>query len=425
MNAVSTVVDMVRSKGAYFKNALYYLLASALSSVITLMLNPLMSMYMSPDDYAISGYYRSFALLILPLTNFSIITYYSRNYFKFTDEQRTKVVDTLLMTLLVFGATVVPLVGGCFIIYFKLSDVAFPIFPFFLFVLFSTYLNNFLTMLQVTYRMQRKAKNFFRVTMVTTIISSILLVILVVLCKMGATGYLMAPLIGSVLFAIYCFRKLYRRNTFDWSIFKSAISFCWPLFCASILTYFFNGVDRAMLEPLHDNQTFAFYNIAFTISACFTLFFTIISQTFEPDVYKAIADQQYGKMTKILIGMFVATALANLFVLPFIGIFTDIITAHRYVGAAPFARILIMQNVAMALSYCLSYIIIGEGKTKVSLCIRILVTAIGVVMYKVLISYFQFYGAAWGHVALYLLSAICSALYVTYLFSKRRKKVIV
>ena len=65
----------------YVKNAGVYLLASLIPSVLAVLINPLMAMNLSPEDYAVSTYYASFGLLYTPVLGFFITDYYLRKYY--------------------------------------------------------------------------------------------------------------------------------------------------------------------------------------------------------------------------------------------------------------------------------------------------------------------------------------------------------
>ena len=87
----------------YFKSGSLYLFSSIFTAVIGIAVNPFLAKNLSPEDYAVMGYFNSFSLIILPILNFSLISYYLRNYYRISDERKQIVSDTILIALLVYG----------------------------------------------------------------------------------------------------------------------------------------------------------------------------------------------------------------------------------------------------------------------------------------------------------------------------------
>ena len=78
------------------------------------------------------------------------------------------------------------------------------------------------------------------------------------------------------------------------------MKFCWPLVIAGSLSYFFSGLDRALLEPLGDTHQLGSYNVALQIASYLTVFHTSLGQAFQPDIYKSIAEKNKRKTIKLI-----------------------------------------------------------------------------------------------------------------------------
>ena len=72
----------------YTRNFMVYMGASLIPMLISIIMNPLIALNMSPEDYAVSGYYLSFNSLISPLIGFYFIGYYTKEYFKVNETER-------------------------------------------------------------------------------------------------------------------------------------------------------------------------------------------------------------------------------------------------------------------------------------------------------------------------------------------------
>jgi len=396
-----------------------YLSSSLFTAIVSIAINPFLAKNLSPNDYAILGYFGSFSLIVLPLLNFSLIAYYLRNYYRIPDDRKQIVSDTILIALLVYGFVALIAVSFIFYLYFRIFNVSFPFYPYALLTFVPIYLNNVFILFQVQCRLKREAGRYSVVTIFNALVIAAVSILLVVIFKYGATGRLSAVLIASVLTAAYCFKQVFGKLQFDFSVIKEAFLFGWPLSLSAILWYFLSGVDRAMLEKLNDSYTFGYYNVGMQIAGFFAIFYTAIAQTFEPDVYKAIAENKKHKLAKIVGGILALNAIPNIIFIFFAPLIIGVLTYNRYTDASDFARILALKNITVSFYYAIITVIIGYGFTKSELFIRIIGAFMCVLMFKLLIGQFGFYGAAWGQVLSFIIMAVLSGCFLYYLYRRK------
>ncbi len=244
---IKYTIEKTRSLKLQFKNLSLYLLASILASVIGVAINPFLAVNLSPEDYAIIGYFTSFNLLVLPIISFSLLSYYSRNYFRIRDEERQKVLDTLLVSQVCIGLFGLLLVFIGFYLYMQIADVSFPFYPFAILCFIPTFFNCFYNFLMVEKRMKRQAMQYFIIGMIYAISTAVFAILFVVILKKGAIGRFWGILIPGVVMGVYSLFNLLLEFKFDKKIFLEAISFGWPVSLSAILYYFLSGVDRAFL----------------------------------------------------------------------------------------------------------------------------------------------------------------------------------
>ena len=111
------------------KNLGIYLCASLVPMCLNLIVNPLIAQNMSPDDYAISGYYTSYSGLIGPIIIFYMVHYFIKEYFRIDSEQRETLYAIIAKATIWFSGIIAAI---CFIvlwIYLKYinEDFNFPI----------------------------------------------------------------------------------------------------------------------------------------------------------------------------------------------------------------------------------------------------------------------------------------------------------
>jgi len=415
---VKSLLKYINEYHKYFKSGFLYLFASMFTAVIGVAVNPFLAMNLSPGDYAIMGYYNSFSLIVLPILNFSLISYYLRNYYKIPDERKQIVCDTILITLLVYGFVALALTCVVFYYYSRWSTISFSYYPFALLTFVPIYLGNFTTLYLAKCRLEREAGRYSAVTIVSALLGTTLAILLVVIYKYGATGRLLASLLASLSTAAYCFVKLFGKLQFDFTVIKDAFRFGWPLSLSAILWYFLSGIDRAMLERLNDSYTFGFYNVGMQIAGYFAIFYTAVAQVFEPDIYKAIAKNQTEKLVKIIVGIITLNAIPNIIFIIFAPSIIGLLTYNRYIDASEFAQILALKNISVSFYYSTITIIVGFGFTKTELLIRLIGSMLCILMFRILINSFGFYGAAWGQVLSFVIMAVLSVSFLVYMKRK-------
>lgn len=405
-------IKRIEKYQVYLKSSVLYLGSSVFSAAISIAINPLMAKNLSPEDYAIIGYFTSFQLLLLPLLNFNLITYYLRNYYKIPDERRTIVADTILISSLIYGVLSLFVSLFLFYIYFQTSKISFDFYPFALIAFLPVLLNNFINFYLVNCRLKREAIKYAKLNITNSIVLATISIVLVVYYKQGAIGKLNSVLIVSVFYSTYCFVKSLNKWQFDFSVLKDAIKFSYPLTLSALLWYFFTGYDRALLVGLNDNNTLGIYNVGLQIASILTVFYTAISQTFEPDIYKAIAENNNNKLVKLFSAIIGINAIPNILFIIFAPLIIGLLTANRYLESTAFSQIFALRNITMSFYYMTIMVVVGYGYTKQEFIIRLSATIPIIIFMKLLVTNYTFYGAAWSQVIAFLVLAILLYLFI-------------
>ena len=87
-------------------------------------------------------------------------------------------------------------------------------------------------------------------------------------------------------------------------------------------------------------------------------------------------------------------------------------TFGRFTDAAPFSRILALRNISSGIYFSISSVIIGYGWSRITLYNKLIGSVIAFIMFRVLISNFGFYGAAWGQVFSFLIMSLISMIFI-------------
>lgn len=403
MLIANKIVNYIQSIGLYFG-------ASLIPMLLNLAINPLIAINMSPQDYAITGYYTSFSTLLSPLIVFYMLHYYTKRYFEVTEEQRVELRAILFKALIYFSSFIAILCLFGLIIYIKIfnKDSTLPLMPYVAFTVLALPLTGIYSLLLVDLRMSRNSKSFFKISVTNGLLLVCLNLFFVVIVKWGAFGKLLAPLITNFLFFIwvcYKYRELF-HFPFDKKQFNEIIKFCTPLTIAAMLGFFSNGYDRVFLERLGNVQELGYYVVGVQIAGYITIFQTALGSTFQPDIFQSIAERNYKKLAKIstlLIGGVTIIVIIFIVAAPLV---IQILTAGRYMQSVKYTQIVAFSTITSAIYYTISQVTIALGKSYLTLFNKIITSICSIALFSMLINKYQFNGAAWGLVLSFLVSAI-------------------
>jgi len=397
-------IELFKNNIFRLKNVSLYFSASLIQGLVSLAINPLIAMNMSHYDYALTGFFTSFNSLILPLLSLMFGQYFNRHYFKLnSNEERDELAARLVSTRLLFNLFEIVFILIIFYIYANVQNIEFPVFPYAIITFSTIIFNNVYDFYLLKLKMGKRADHFFKISLYHTIILVASNLLLVVLFKLGALGKLLAPLITYIILFIYLLPKITKKLVLDKKIFLDALKFCWPLILAAASGYFLRGFDRALLVSFNDNVQLGLYNVAISISGYLAIFQTSINNTFQPDIFEAVAKNNKKKLIIIIGGINLLNLIPIIIFIAFAPFIIKILTAGRFTDAYVYARILALNNISMTLAYTMTGIFIAKGYTFLSMTSEVIGAILSIFMFNILINKYNFYGAAWGQVLSYIL----------------------
>ena len=324
--------------------------------ILNLAINPLVSIAMEPEDFAIVGYFSSFNTLITPIVIFYMLHYYNKRYFELHEEERTNLKALLFKALIFFSAFISIICLLVLWIYIEnFTTNSFDCFPYLFMTVLAIPLTGIYSLELADLKMKRNSKKYMNYSISKGLFGVFTTLIFVVLCRMGAFGKLLGPILVDLVFFIYLLIKYNQL----WKIpspiseMKPVLKFCWPLVIGASLGYFCNGYDKAVLERLGEIKEFGYYCVGTSIASYLGVFTNSLSSTFQPDIYEAIIKDNRIKLFKVVMLRWGLTLGVVLIFVIFCPIVVGILTAGRYMEATNYARIF----ACVSLTNCIYYII--------------------------------------------------------------------
>lgn len=397
-----TVISLVKKRKGSILNVGYYFLASFIPMIINLFLSPVYSIYLSAEDFAITGYFTSFTGLLGPLILFYMNQYYMREYYFREAGERRNLRAMAFKSLLVYPFIIM---GICLLgIYLYMvifnSDTKMPFSPYALLALLPLALAGIYRLELIDCKVQRRANDYFKISITNTALLVLFSVLFVVMMKLGAFGKMAGTVVPALILFIWSFirHKDLLMENFDWKSFKYSIVFCAPLVIAAMMEFFSSGYDKVFLERYVSLNQLGIYTIGLTIAGYLNAFSTAIGETFNPDIYESIANKDNKRAFKfILVQIGVMIVIVILFIL-FARFAIYILTAGRYVDSTPYARIASLSSITTLTYVSVTPFILSSKKTKIVFYTKIIGSIACVGTYSFLIPTFGLYGAAWGFV---------------------------
>ena len=393
----------------YVTNLATYFGASLIPMLLSLASNPWIAKNMSPEDYAISGYYTSFSTLLSPIILFYMVHYYIKEYFKKDDDGREGLFNMIAKGTIWFSGIVSLVCLIMMFIYLKYlnSSLSLPIFPYLSLMVFSLPLTGLLQLQLAKYRMEKDSRSFFILSVSNGTLNILLSLCFVVFIKWGAFGKLLAPLLCNGIVFLYLFIK-YRSllmTKVSFADFKPIVVFCTPLALSATLGYFSNGFSTTYLESIGNNTEYGIYVVGASIGAYLTVFSTAIGNTFQPDLYESVIKKQWKRYMCVIgleIGITSVICLCFIALAPYI---IAILTANRYNASTPYAQIIAVSTVSSCIYFLMNQYCIATERPKLYLYTTIL-GSIGIIaLMPYAVDRWEYYGGAWMAVMSYIILA--------------------
>lgn len=399
----------------YTKTISQYFTASLIPMVLNLAINPLVAIYMDPEDFAITGYFLSFTTLVSPIIAFYMIHYYNKRYFELDDEGRSHMYALVFKMLIFFSAIVTGVCTLAIYLYIKQqSEINFATYPYLYMVMLVVPLTGIYNLQLAKYKMERKSKQFMNISVMKGVLGVVLTLLFVVIFPWGAFGKLLELLLLEIAYFAYILVKnkdVWKvRNTF--SEVRPILLFCCPLVVGASLGYFSNGYDKAVLATLGNNTEFGYYCVGGSIAGYLSLFTSSLSATFQPDIYEAIIKDNKPKLFKVAAlqwGMILGVVVLFIAFCPLI---IKILTAGRYLQSTGYARLLACVCLANSIYYIINDYTIARGVPRFNLYTTIIGSGLIILCMPIFVDWLGYYGGALANIASFVALSIINLLFL-------------
>lgn len=290
-----------RFKSSFFKGFAIYLGSSVLNKAIPFLLLPILTNYLSPEEYGLLAIYQVMISFVLPLVGMNMQNNITRNFFKESKDYVAKMVFNLIIVLTSVAAlislllTIYLLAGGNHFSIPKRWIYALPI------IAYMSMLNNFnLTIL----RNRKRALEFGGFEISKTLIDLSLTVLLIVVYSFSwegrATGILISTVLIGLLSVYRVWQSGYLRIKIDKTQIKEILRISLPLIPHGLGGVILTLGDRVLIDQMISTSALGVYTVGYQFGMIMVLVSTAFNQTWTPWVYELLAKENSANKKKIV-----------------------------------------------------------------------------------------------------------------------------
>lgn len=293
------------------KNISLFTFFNVINSAIPFLLLPLLTTYLSPEDYGVVDIFYNISMIATPLIGLSVVQSISRYYFEEVD--LSKFVTTVFLILTSFGSLV--LFASIFISLawqdFFLSYNIPPLIIVFamVYTLFTQLAEILLTLWRVSYSTAKFG--FFRIA--KTLADLGLSILLIVSFNMGWEGRILPQLAMAVLFGMIAIVIIYKKgylikNGYNKNYKGKILSFSLPLIFHSLGGHIIGFSDRFFILFILGLDNVGIYSVAYQIGMVIALLQNSFNQAWVPFFFEKLKNDNEAEklnIVKITYGYFV------------------------------------------------------------------------------------------------------------------------
>jgi O-antigen/teichoic acid export membrane protein len=408
------------------KNTIYYSIGEIAPRIISFLLLPILTTYLTTVEYGINSYTSTVMTFVFIVGALSLNTFVLRNYFASDDEnERKKLIGSIFIFICIFNLVLVLLqmLFLPFIIHYFKINIAFN--PYFLLSLINNFFDVISILPLVLYRVKEDARGFLILSLSRTILQFILTYVLVVVLGKGLEGSYYARLIVNIPF-LFLYFHLIRKSAImkmDYSLLKNAIQFSLPLLPGSLAYLFASLSDRIVLERYVGLNELGIYSVAATLALVLNIVIQSLYKTFEPVLFREFHNDNFDeinlKFYKIYLCILIVAAFATAC---FSKEFFLVATSANFLSAYKIVPFLLISVIISGINTYLNILMITLNKQKLVSVVSIISGGVSVALNLILIPILGFYGAIIASTISFLIvNAICHynvKIKVRYFFSQ-------
>ncbi len=401
---VYKLLEKYRELPKQLKASMWFLICSFLQKGISVVVTPIFTRLMSPEDYGQYGVFNSWLSIITVFVTLNLFYgVYSQGLVKFEEDRKVFVssLQGLVFTMTILWTCIYLPFSSFWNSLLGLTTV--QMLAMLLMIWTSAVFNFWLAEQRVDYH--------YKMVVVVSFLSSFLKpcvsIYLVIHSEDKVTARVLGiALVELILYTIFFFVHMRKGKTFYSKIYwKYALLFNIPLIPHYLSQSVLSGVDRIMIKEFVGAYEAGIYNLAHSISLMMTIFNTSLLQTMEPWIFKKIKENKVEDISSIAYISLIIVAAVNLLFIAFAPELISIFAPNEYEEA-----IWTIPPITMSVFFMFAYSLFATfefyfEKTKFIAIATVISAVVNIVLNVVFINLFGYIAAGYTTLVCYSVSA--------------------
>jgi O-antigen/teichoic acid export membrane protein len=394
----------------FFKSSIIYSLVGSLPYISGIILIPLFTVYLTPQQFGVNALYYSMMVFFLVLAGFGMDSFIGVYYYEYKDKKQKlrELMGTVLLFSLIIGLFLIIFMGiaGPFAFHLLWPEISgLTFFPFGLITLmtaiFSAAFKSYTSLLINQQRIER----FFWMNILNFLLTIGISYLLLYLFPFTLYGPLLGRLIPMTI--SFLLSVIFISAEFGLKInnglFRPLLSFCIPILVFSLLVWVVNNIDRFVITHFIPDTTFVgIFDIAVKITLFIELIQTGLMNTINPKIFRIWKDQDLRESTVEVNRYYNGFTALTILLIPVILISVPlllpaVIKKDIYYQSLIYLPVLSLGFATRGWFYMFMSPIYYFKKTKVLPKIFLFSACFQVVCSILLIKYFGIIGAVWAN----------------------------
>ena len=349
-------------------NTAFYALGEIIPRVVSFIMLPFFTRYLSPSDYGIISYTNSVLVFLGFLGTLSLNSYVLRFYYEAKSEtEKRSIIGTAYMAIGLFNLLLVII---CFIALPSIIDrfnIQIPWNPYFKLAILTNFFTSFSTIPLAIYRVRQEANRYIVLSVSRSLLIVASNILFVIVLGKGIYGWFISTLIVSVpFFFIYAgIINKYANFKLSFGRLKEGLKFSLPLVPGAISFYVLSLSDRIILERNESIAVLGIYNIAVTFTSALGIAIQSGYKALEPEVYNRYGKDGYYTFLRKTQKIYYIVVYLFAIILSFFALEVfEIMTAKPYWEGAKYVPILIIGVILNGQNSFYQCLLTAEKKTK-------------------------------------------------------------
>lgn len=378
-------------------NVALYTIGEIVPKVLSFLLLPILTHYLSTGDYGISSYTNTVTTFLYVLTTLSVNTYALRYYYKInTSEEKKKLLGNIFLFLSGWGLIMLVLESLLLPFLLKTFSVQVPFYPYFLLALIINFFDITSVIPLVAYRVNDDAKGFVMLSLGRTILQYILILCFVAYYKMGLLGSYTGRLAASIPFFFVYSMVMRKKGSFNFNFkqIKEGLHFSLPLLPGALSYLVISMFDRIILERYVSLSALGLYSVASTLALTLNVVIQGLYRTFEQKIFREHSKEGYKPLVDSLYKIYiVALFIPGFMLILYVKEILLFFTSQQYYPSAQYVVYLVVAVIVSGMNTFFGTILIADNKRKIITYSSFISAIASFALNLVLIKIFGVFGA--------------------------------